>query len=165
MHDQSPTILSSISKLEEGLKTYGLLKTIREHPLIWEPVFVSGSAPSLTATAFLNELLVDFSLSNVKKQKEIDVFYHFTNYIQSLNTDGLQTTLKWAVGSSTIPPLGLPKKLSIQFLHGCVVGCRCRPTTSTCALKITLPVHLDNADDMKSIMGSAIADSEGFGLV
>ena len=63
------------------------------------------------------------------------------NYIQSLNTDGLQTTLKWAVGSSTIPPLGLPKKLSIQFLHGCVVGCRCRPTTSTCALKITLPVH------------------------
>ena len=101
----------------------------------------------------------------LKKQKAIDVFYHFTNYIQSLNTDGLQTTLKWAVGSSTIPPLGLPKKLSIQFLHGCVVGCRCRPTTSTCALKITLPVHLDNADDMKSIMGSAIADSEGFGLV
>ena len=83
MHDQSPTILSSISKLEEGLKTYGLLKSIREQPLIWEPVFVSGSAPSLTATAFLNELLVDFSLSDVKKQKEIDVFYHFTNYIQS----------------------------------------------------------------------------------
>lgn len=166
MHDQSPTILSSISKLEEGLKTYGLLKSIREHPaLIWEPVFVLGSAPRLTATAFLNELLVDFSLSDVKKQKEIDVFYHFTNYIQSLNTDGLQTTLKCAVGSSTIPPLGLPKKLSIQFLHGCVVGCRCRPTTSTCALKITLPVHLDNADDMKSIMGSAIADSEGFSLV
>ena len=94
MHDQSPTILSSISKLEEGLKTYGLLKSIREQPLIWEPVFVSGSAPSLTATAFLNELLVDFSLSDVKKQKEIDVFYHFTNYIQSLNTDGLQRTLK-----------------------------------------------------------------------
>ena len=79
MHDQSPTILSSISKLEEGLKTYGLLKSIREHPLIWEPVFVSGSAPSLTATAFLNVsflnvsflflMLVDFSLSDVKKQK------------------------------------------------------------------------------------------------
>ena len=34
MHDQSPTILSSISKLEEGLKTYGLLKSIREHPLM-----------------------------------------------------------------------------------------------------------------------------------
>ena len=79
MHDQSPTILSSISKLEDGLKTYGLLKSIREQPLIWEPVFVSGNAHNLTATAFLNELLVDFSLSDVKKQKEIDVFYHFTN--------------------------------------------------------------------------------------
>ena len=85
MHDQSPTILSSISKLEEGLKTYGLLKSIREHPLIWEPVFVSGSAPSLTATAFLNELLVDFSLSDVKKQKEIDVFYYLpTTYSHSI---------------------------------------------------------------------------------
>lgn len=157
--------LASPNLKKDWRHNYGLLKSIREHPLIWEPVFVSGSAPSLTATAFLNELLVDFILSDVKKQKEIDVFYHFTNYIQSLNTDGLQTTLKWTVGSSTIPPLGLPKKLSIQFLHGCVVGCRCRPITSTCALKITLPVHLDNADDMKSIMGSAIADSEGFGLV
>ena len=90
MHDQSPTILSSISKLEEGLKTYGLLKSTREHPLIWEPVFVSGSAPSLTATAFLNELLVDFSLSDVKKQKEIDVLYHFTNYIQTTFANNLE---------------------------------------------------------------------------
>ena len=77
----------------------GHAQIIREHPVVWEPVFVSGSAPSLTATAFCNGLLVDFSLSDVKKQKEIDVFYHFTNYIQSLNTDGLQTTLKSAVGS------------------------------------------------------------------
>ena len=64
MYDQSPTILSSISKPEEGLKTYGLLESIREQPLIWEPVFVSGGAPRLTARAFLNELLVDFSLSD-----------------------------------------------------------------------------------------------------
>lgn len=166
MYDQSPPgSMSSIVKLEEGLKTYGLLKSIREHPLMWKPVFVPGGAPSLTATAFLNELLVTFSLSDVKKQQEIDAYYHFTNYIQSLDTDGLQTTLKWAVGASTIPPLGLPKKISIQFLHGCAPGCRCRPTTSTCSLTITIPTHLDNEDDMKSIMASAVADSQGFQLV
>ena len=69
MHDQSPTILSSISKLEEGLKTYGLLKSIREHPLIWEPVFVSGSAPSLTATAFLNEQCLWISVCLMLRNK------------------------------------------------------------------------------------------------
>ena len=79
MHDHSPTILSSISKLEEGLKTYGLLKSIREQPLIWEPVFVSGSAHNLTATAFLNELLVDFSLSDVKVSAPAN-FAHFIRY-------------------------------------------------------------------------------------
>ena len=132
-------LLQYCPALEEGLKTYGLLKSIREQPKIWDFTSVClRKCPQFNSyTAFLNELLVNFSLSDVKKQKEIDVFYHFTNYIQSLNTDGLQTSLKWAVGSSTIPPLGLSKKLSIQFLHGCVAGCQCRPTTSTCALKIT----------------------------
>ena len=166
MYDQTPAgSLSSLVKLEEGLKTYGLLKSIREGPDMWRPVFVSGCMPSVTATNFLNELVVNFSLSDVKKQQEIDVFYHFTNFIQSLDSAGLEKTLKWAVGASSIPPLGLPRKISVQFLHGCTPGCRCHPTTSTCDLRITIPTHLDNEDDMNSIMASALGDSEGFGLI
>ena len=120
MYDQTPAgRLSSLVKLEEGLKTYGLLESIRGSPDRWRPVFVPGCAPSVTATTFLNKLVVEFSLSDVKKQQEIDVFYHFTNFIQSLDSAGLGKTLKWAVGASSIPPLGLPKKNSVQFLHGC----------------------------------------------
>jgi len=37
--------------------------------------------------------------------------------------------------------------------------------TSTCDLRITIPTHLDNEDDMNSIMASALGDSEGFGLI
>jgi len=68
MHDQTPAGgLSSLVKPEEGLKTCGLLKSIRESPDMWRPVFVPGCAPSVTATTFLNELLINFSLSDVKK--------------------------------------------------------------------------------------------------
>ena len=78
MCDQTPAgSLSSLVKLEAGLKTYGLLKSIRGSPDMWRPVFVPGCEPSVTATTFLNELVVNFSLSDVKKQQEIDFFYHW----------------------------------------------------------------------------------------
>ena len=144
MYDQTPAgSLTSPVKLEAGLKTYGVLKSIRGSPDMWTPVFVPGCEPSVTATTFLNKLVVNFSLSDVKKKQEIDVFYHFTDFIQSLDLAGLGKTLKWAVGATTIPPLGLPKKISRQFLHGCTPRCNCRPTTSTCDLRITIPTHLD----------------------
>ena len=88
-------------------------------------------------------------------------------YIQlyKLNTAGLELLFKWAVRSASIPPLGLPKRITIQFLYGCDKDCRCRPTTSTCDLVITIPVHVDNENDMKEIMASAIVDCDGFGLI
>ena len=68
MYDRTPAgSLSSLVKLEEGLKTYGLLESIRGSPDMWRPVFVPGCEPSVTATTFLIELVVDFSLSDVKK--------------------------------------------------------------------------------------------------
>ena len=48
MYDQTPAgSLSSLVKLEEGLKTYGLLKSIRGSPDMWRPVFVPGCAPTV----------------------------------------------------------------------------------------------------------------------
>ena len=77
----------------------------------------------------------------------------------------VQRILKWLTGAKNIPPLGFPKKIQCQFLHGCPAGCKCRPTTSTCDLVITLPVHLKTEDDMKEIMFSALIDCFGFGLL
>ena len=66
-------------------------------------------------------------------------------------------------GSFDFPPLGFPKKIKCQFLHGYVRGCRCRPTTSTCDLVITLPVHLDSEEAMQEIMAAALKEDPGFG--
>ena len=70
----------------------------------------------------------------------------------------VENVLKWLTGTKRVPPLAFSKKIQCKFLHGCPAGCRCRPTTSTCDLSITLPVHLDTEENMKEIMISALVD-------
>ena len=77
----------------------------------------------------------------------------------------VQHILKWLTGAKNIPPLGFSKKIQCQFLHGCPAGCKCKPTTSTCDLALTLPVYLNTEDDMKEIMYSALIDCLDFGLL
>ena len=43
--------------------------------------------------------------------------------------------------------------------------CCCRPTTSTCDLRITLPLHLDTFEKMSEILLSALKESGGFHLL
>ena len=78
---------------------------------------------------------------------------------------GVTDFLKWLTGSRNYPPLGFPKKIKCQFLHGCPDSCKCRPTTSTCDLVFTLPVHLNTEEEMGCIMTSALTDSFGFTLL
>ena len=75
--------------------------------------------------------------------------------------------LKWMVGMPTIPPLGLPKKISVTFVHGCDSQCQCRPSVSTCdtSLLVKIPIHIHNEEQMYSTMLSAIRDSVGFGCL
>jgi hypothetical protein len=73
--------------------------------------------------------------------------------------------VKWMTGSKTIPPLGFPKKYSVQFVHDCEEGCRCRPTVSTCDITLKIPVHLSTEEDMRDILKSAIKDCVGFGNI
>lgn len=73
--------------------------------------------------------------------------------------------VKWMTGSKTVRPLGFPKKISVQFVHGCAEACRCRPTVSTCDITIKLPVHLSSEEDMTDMIKSAIKDCSGFGNI
>ena len=73
--------------------------------------------------------------------------------------------IKWMTGSKTIPPLGFPKKFSVQFVHGCAEACRCRPTVSTCDITLKIPVHLTTEEDMREIFISAIKDCVGSGHI
>ena len=73
----------------------------------------------------------------------------------------VERVYKIVTGCTTIPPLGLPEQISIAFKH----SCNCLPTTSTCALEITLPTHIQSFEKMKEAMISALIDGQGFGVV
>ena len=77
----------------------------------------------------------------------------------------VQHILKWLTAAKNIPPLRFSKKIQCQFLDGCPAGCKCRSTTSTCDLVLTLPVHLNKEDDMKEIMYSSPIDCLDLGLL
>lgn len=72
---------------------------------------------------------------------------------------------QFITGSWTLPIHGFENKIIVQFLHSCKEKCGCLPTVSTCALTITLPIHIENIDKMIKIMDTAITESPFFGRV
>ena len=59
------------------------------------------------------------------------------------------TTEDVSMGTSSIPNLGLPGKLKVLLKYWCRNSnqiCKCKPTVSTCALSLTLPVHYGKDD-------------------
>ena len=93
--------------------------------------------------------------------KILKFLYHIAD-VHGLN---MECFLMWVTESKSVPPLGFSKVFTCRFVHDCNDGCRCRPTVSTCDFIIKLPVHLQNDQDIKDIMLSAINDSLGFGNV
>ena len=73
--------------------------------------------------------------------------------------------VKWLTETIKVPILGFTKKFTVSFIHGCQVGCKCRPSTSTCDLLLKLPAHNASREEMREMMNSALNDCIGFGLV
>ena len=77
----------------------------------------------------------------------------------------MEDLCKFITGSASVPPLGLPNNISVTFKHGCLPGCKCRPTASTCALTLVLPCHANSMVEMEELFTSALRDCHGFGRV
>jgi hypothetical protein len=74
--------------------------------------------------------------------------------------------LKFITGVRKIPPLGLPKKITVYFIHECHDDrCKCRPKASTCDLHLRLPVHYQTSEGMTSAWVSALKECKGFGHI
>ncbi|KAJ7354872.1 hypothetical protein OS493_029427 [Desmophyllum pertusum] len=168
--DQLSVWLPQLMQLEEGLNVCGLLNAIQQYPDVWKPVFQAGELFQVSAEKFLDEAEVQYSSSQFKKEKEMDTYKAFCDAIQMLEDGGIAELamcdfLKWLTGTRSMPPLGFPKKFAVRFVHGCMAGCQCRPSASTCDLVLKLPVHIISEDDMKVMITSALKDSIGFTLV
>ena len=63
--------------------------------------------PVITPTTLLDEVEAIYSDSQLVREKESDVFYHFSAVVDSMTNEELQVLFKWVTGSTTMPPLGL----------------------------------------------------------
>ena len=69
--------------------------------------------------------------------------------------------LKFVTGTNVIPPLGLPMKITVQFVHGCGADCQCRLSASTCAKQLRLPVHIQDNTVMIDMLSKAVVEGAG----
>ena len=84
---------------------------------------------------------------------------------QGLQGVTLKDLAQFITGSATVPPLGLPCSIKVEFKHDCKSECKCRPTASTCTLTLVLPCHANTFEGMQELLYSAMKDCFGFGLV
>ena len=84
--DQLSVFLPALIQITHGLEGCGLLETVRRAPNVWQPVFGHGNSFQITAEEFLDQLCVEYSDSQIKKNVEIDTFKFFCVAIEL--TDG-----------------------------------------------------------------------------
>jgi hypothetical protein len=77
--------LPALLQIQNGLQVCGLLKTIRENPVIWESVFKPTTVFTITADEFIDSLDVQYSTSQVKKSVEIDTFKFFCDVVENID--------------------------------------------------------------------------------
>ena len=73
--------------------------------------------------------------------------------------------MKLLTGSETIPPHLFPERISVNFKYGCETNCKCYPKVSICAVLISIPVHINNDDEMKRTFIEALWLDIGFGRI
>ena len=59
-------------QLEEGLRTYGLLASIRTYPSVWETVFVICKGHPVTANSLIDAFDTLYNESQIKREAEAD---------------------------------------------------------------------------------------------
>lgn len=77
--------MPQILQLQSGLAACNVLGSMQKWPELWKALFVAGEMKHLTPTEFLTEIKVEYSQSQLKREKEIDVYKLFCDVIQSLD--------------------------------------------------------------------------------
>ena len=73
--------------------------------------------------------------------------------------------MKFITGTSTIPLLGMSRKIKMTSKHDCSVGCACKITVSTCTLQVNLPYHYGSHATMLETAVSSVKLSRGFDAI
>ena len=73
-----------LKELQEGLNAYGFLGVATKQQKLFEPLFVSSDKFSVTLDEFLDDLDIEYDLSQAKREKEEDTFKFFSDALQEI---------------------------------------------------------------------------------
>ncbi|XP_046856540.1 G2/M phase-specific E3 ubiquitin-protein ligase-like isoform X1 [Xenia sp. Carnegie-2017] len=167
--------LPMLDQLMIALGLFNVIKAMKEEKAAMKALFVAECSFFLPfADQMLDGMTAEFSEEgNNCKMAEVDVYKFFLDFLQDSNafrgthaTNTLYMLHKFITGCEQLPPLGLPKPITVKFKHGCTERCKCRSTASTCDLSITLPVHYrDSYNQLKEAIDSALIEGNGFRFI
>lgn len=61
---------------------------MRRDKELWKPVFANGSCFTIAADEFLDQIIVNFSESQLRKDAEINTYKFFSDVIESIDSGG-----------------------------------------------------------------------------
>jgi len=117
--------LQLLQNFREGLDYFGLVGMIKENPSLWKPLFVTEKRVPLSADAFIS-LVEPPSGHDELQARAYALFIEFikghtecTEHIPALGGDVpvLNILLKFTTTHLHVPPTGLKRKISVQFLQ------------------------------------------------
>ena len=78
-----------VSQLMEGLKNCGLLEAIQKYPYQIRPLLcINATTEELDEDRVLSLFIVNFSLEQQKKSKEVNTYKVFSDYIGMVSHSG-----------------------------------------------------------------------------
>ncbi len=69
-------------------------------------------------------------------------FFKYFSFTVENSEIGVVDLYRFITGLKSVPLLDMARFITVAFKHGCDPGYACRPTASTCALTLFLPVHI-----------------------
>lgn len=113
---ESELILSqkyAIDQFEEGLSMSGLLQLIRDNKQVCYNLFCYNINNHFTPDKFL-DLFINLNEPTDFTQKQC--FHWFLGYVQDADQGKIRSLLQFATGYKSVPPRGLPHKISVWYL-------------------------------------------------
>ncbi len=84
--DQIGEYLPQLLQIESGLANCGMMKYVKSNPELWRVLFESGNTFKISAEELLEQIVVDFSVSQLAKEKEIDTYKFFCDVLEAIDS-------------------------------------------------------------------------------
>ena len=75
-------------QLESGSVACGLMAHMKDSPEIWHSLFENGNMFQVSAEGILDDMIINYSTSQLLKEKQIDTYKSFSNVLEVIGAGG-----------------------------------------------------------------------------